>query len=121
MRVSMLKSKIHRATVTEADLNYEGSISIDPKLIKAANLLLNEKVDVLNINNGERFTTYVIRGKPGEICLNGAAARLVQKGDLVIVVSYCGLDFEEAKKHEPTVVFVDSKNRIKEIRAEKEH
>lgn len=121
MKVSMLKSKIHRATVTEADLNYEGSISIDPKLIEAAGLLINEKVDILNVNNGERFTTYVIKGRPGEICLNGAAARLVQRGDLVIIVSYCGLDLEEAKKHEPTVVFVDSQNNLTEIRAEKEH
>jgi aspartate 1-decarboxylase len=111
MNVSMMKSKIHRATVTDADLTYEGSISIDPKLIKAANFLLNERVDIYNCNNGARFSTYVIEGKPGEICLNGAAARHVQRGDIVIIVSYCGLTFEEAKKHKPTVVMVDKKNR----------
>ena len=121
MNISMLKSKIHRATVTEADLSYEGSVSIDPDLIKAAGFMLNERVDILNCNNGERFSTYVIKGRKGEVCLNGAAARLVQRGDIVIIVSYCDLSMEEAKKHEPTVVFVDSQNRLKEIRAEKEH
>lgn len=115
----MLKSKIHRATVTEADLTYEGSVSIDPELIKKANLLLHEKVDILNCNNGERFSTYVIKGKKGQICLNGAAARLVQKGDIVIIVSYCQLTEEKAKKHLPTVVFVDQNNRTKETRLEK--
>lgn len=118
MNLSLLRTKIHRATVTEADLNYEGSISIDPKLIKASGLLLNERVDIYNCNNGARFSTYVIEGKSGQICLNGAAARHVQKGDLVIICAYCGLSFEEAKKHQPTVVFVDNKNRVKEIRAE---
>ncbi len=111
MNVSMMKSKIHRATVTDADLTYEGSISIDPKLIKAANFLLNERVDIYNCNNGARFSTYVIEGKAGEICLNGAAARHVQRGDIVIIVSYCGMPFEEAKTHKPTVVMVDGKNR----------
>lgn len=115
MNVSMLKSKIHRATVTDADLNYEGSISIDPKLIKGANLMVYERVDIYNVNNGARFSTYVILGKPGEICLNGAAARHVQKGDLVIICSYCGLSEAEARKHKPTVVFVDSKNKIKKL------
>ncbi len=121
MRISMLKSKIHRGTVTEADLNYEGSVSIDPKLIKASGLLINERVDILNCNNGERFSTYVIKGRKGEICLNGAAARLVQKGDTVIIVSYCDLEIAQAKTHKPTVVFVDAKNRITEIRPEREH
>ncbi|MFZ4404240.1 MAG: aspartate 1-decarboxylase [Pseudobdellovibrionaceae bacterium] len=119
MNIQMLKSKIHRATVTDADLNYEGSISIDPSLIKAAGLYLNEKVDIYNCNNGARFSTYVIQGKKSQICLNGAAARHVQKGDVVIIVSYGSLDVREAKKHQPTVVFVDAKNKIKEVRAEK--
>lgn len=112
MSVTMMKSKVHRATVTDADLTYEGSVSIDPALIAAAGFLVNEQVDIYNCNNGARFTTYVIQGKPGEICLNGAAARHVQKGDLVIIVSYCGLPVEEARVHKPRVVFVDSKNRM---------
>lgn len=119
MQLNILKSKIHRATVTEADLTYEGSVSIDPVLIKAANLLLHEKVDILNCNNGERFSTYVIKGKKGQVCLNGAAARLVQKGDVVIIVAYCQMKEERAKKYEPQVVFVDKNNKIKEKRVEK--
>ncbi|HWU44458.1 MAG TPA: aspartate 1-decarboxylase [Bdellovibrio sp.] len=118
MNVSMLRTKIHRATVTGADLNYEGSVSICPDLIKASGLLINERVDIYNCNNGARFSTYVIKGNKGEICLNGAAARHVQKGDLVIICSYCGLTFEEAQKHKPTVVFVNEKNQMKEKRAE---
>jgi len=114
----MLRTKIHRATVTGADLNYEGSVSICPDLIKASGLLINERVDIYNCNNGARFSTYVIKGNKGEICLNGAAARHVQKGDLVIICSYCGLTFEEAQKHKPTVVFVNEKNQMKEKRAE---
>jgi aspartate 1-decarboxylase len=121
MNLTMMKCKIHRATVTSADLSYEGSISIDPKLIKAAGFLLNERVDIYDCNNGARFSTYVIEGKKGEICLNGAAARHVQKGDLVIIVAYCGLPADEAAKHKPTVVFVDEKNRVKEIRDERKH
>lgn len=117
MLVEMLKSKIHRATVTDADLTYEGSISICPKLIKAGQFLLNEKVDIYNCNNGARFSTYVIEGKDGEICLNGAAARHVQKNDIVIVVSYCQMTFEEARRHEPKVVFVNSKNQAKKVKA----
>lgn len=117
MNVEMLKCKIHRATVTDADLNYEGSISICPKLIKASGLLLNEKVDIYNCNNGARFSTYVIKGKPGEICLNGAAARHVHTGDIVIVVSYCNMPIEEARKFVPTVVFVDGKNKPKAIKS----
>lgn len=116
MNVSMLKCKIHRATVTNADLNYEGSVSIDPKLIKAAGLFINERVDIYNCNNGARFSTYVIVGKDREICLNGAAARHVQKGDLVIICAYCGLDAKEAPKHKPELIFVDEKNRIKKIK-----
>jgi aspartate 1-decarboxylase len=118
MRISMLKSKLHRATVTEADLNYEGSISIDPSLIEAAGFLVHERVDIYNCNNGERFSTYVIEGRPGQICLNGAAARLVQKGDLVIIASYADLELAEAEKHDPKVVFVDEKNRVKTVRRE---
>ncbi len=118
MTITMMKSKIHRATVTQADLSYEGSVSIDPKLIEAAGLFLNEKVDILNCNNGERFSTYVIEGRSGEVCLNGAAARLVQPGDIVIIVSYLSCEVAEARKHKPQVVFVDGKNRIREMRAE---
>ncbi len=116
MTITMLKSKIHRATVTNADLNYEGSISICPKLIKEAGFYLFEKVDIYNVNNGARFHTYVIEGQKGEICLNGAAARHVQKGDLVIIACYAGYSEAEAKKHEPVCVFVDSKNKMKEKR-----
>ena len=114
MTIQVLKSKIHRARVTEAQLNYVGSITIDESLMNAANLIENEVVQVLNINNGERFETYVIKGKKdsGIICLNGPAARLVQVDDLVIVVSYASMEFEKAKKFKPTVIFPDSNNRI---------
>lgn len=114
MNLTMLKSKIHRATVTGCDLTYEGSITIDPALIDAAGMLPYEQVDVLNINNGARFTTYIIKGKKrgnGDMIINGAAARLVQKGDLVIVCTYAGMGEQEAKKHNPVVVMVDAKNR----------
>ncbi len=117
MNVTMMKCKIHRATVTGADLSYEGSVSIDPKLIKASGLFLNEKVDIYNCNNGARFSTYVIEGKDGEICLNGAAARHVHRGDVVIIVAYCGMDARQAPEHKPTCVFVDEKNRVKEIKS----
>lgn len=113
MTISMLKAKIHRATVTDANLNYEGSISICPKLIEAAGLRIFETVDIYNINNGARFTTYVIKGNTGEICLNGAAARMVHRGDLVIIANYAQYTEQEADKHEPKVVFVDEKNQIK--------
>lgn len=115
----MLYSKIHRATVTGADLDYEGSISIDKELIKASKMFLNQKVDIYNCNNGARFSTYIIEGKKGEICLNGAAARHVQKGDIVIIVSYTSVDIEQAKEHKPTVVFVDKKNKFRIARKEK--
>lgn len=115
MNVTLLKSKIHRAKVTDADLDYEGSISIDPELIQAAGFFLNERVDVYNINNGARFSTYVIKGKPGEICLNGSAARHVMKKDLVIICSYAGMTEEEARHFEPTVVLVDEGNKIKKL------
>lgn len=119
MKIDMLYSKIHRATVTGADLNYEGSISIDLALVKKAKMFLNQKVDIVNCNNGARFSTYIIAGKKGEVCLNGAAARLVQPGDKVIVISYASIDLIDAAKHEPTIVFVDDKNKFKEIRKEK--
>lgn len=115
MQISLLKCKIHRATVTDADLNYEGSVSIDPELIKAAGLRLFERVEVLNINNGQRFSTYVILGKPGEICLNGAAARLVHRGDLVIILAYASMTDEEADQHKPRLVFVDERNQITKV------
>lgn len=106
----LLKSKIHRATVTGADLHYEGSISIDTELMKAADIYEFEKVDIYNINSGERFSTYVIKGGKGEIGLNGAAARLVQKDDLVIIASYANYNQEEIENHKPKLVFVDSDN-----------
>lgn len=109
----LLKSKIHRATVTEADLNYDGSVTIDEQLIRAANLVEFEQVDVLDITNGNRLTTYVIKGEPGSgiICLNGAAARLVEVDDLVIIVSYADYDEAEIAEHQPVVVLVDADNK----------
>ncbi|MFP4150367.1 MAG: aspartate 1-decarboxylase [Nitriliruptoraceae bacterium] len=117
MRRTLMKSKIHRARVTAADLHYVGSITIDEDLMAAADLLPNEKVQVVDIDNGARLETYVIPGAPGsgDLCLNGAAARLVQPGDLVIVVSYADLDDAEARVFEPTVVMVDEQNRITEL------
>ncbi len=111
----MLKSKIHRATVTDADLNYEGSISLDPKLVAAADLVEFEKVDVYNITNGNRFHTYVIFGGEGEVCLNGAAAHLATTGDLVIIASYVEIEDEEVESHRPKLVHVDSRNEIDRI------
>lgn len=111
MRRRMLKSKIHRATVTEADLNYIGSISLDPELMAAADILEHEQVAVLDIDNGARFETYVITGQPGQVCLNGAAARLVHVGDKVIIITYADYDHEELEGHTPTVVHVDQWNR----------
>lgn len=117
MILNMLKSKIHRATVTQAELNYMGSITIDKTLMENANILENEKVQIVNNNNGARFETYVIPGKrdSGIICLNGAAARLVEKGDKVIIISYAQMTEEEAKNYKPRVVFVNDDNTIKEI------
>lgn len=111
----MLKSKIHRATVTDADLNYVGSITIDGAIMDAADIMENEKVTIVNNNNGARFDTYVIEGERGSgvMCLNGAAARLVQKGDIVIILTYALLGAEELKSHQPTLVFVDEKNQVK--------
>lgn len=114
MQIQVLKSKIHRAKVTQAELHYVGSITLDEELMEAANLIENELVQVLNISNGERFETYVIRGERGSgmVCLNGPAARKVIVGDLVIVVSYGVMDFEEAKHFKPALIFPDSNNRL---------
>ncbi len=114
MQIEILKSKIHRATVTQADINYIGSITIDENLIDAANLIEFEKVHVLNINNGERIETYVIKGKRGSgiICMNGAAARKFIAGDIIIIASYAMMDFEKAKEFRPTFVFPDKNNKI---------
>jgi aspartate 1-decarboxylase len=111
---TMCKSKIHRATVTGADLNYVGSITIDPVLMDAADLLEYEQVAVVNVNNGARFETYVIPGEPGagEICLNGAAARLAHPGDKIIVISYAQYGEEEMETYRPVFIFVDEQNRI---------
>jgi aspartate 1-decarboxylase len=115
MILTMLKSKIHRATVTGADMHYEGSISIDEDLLDASGILVNEQVDVLNITNGQRFTTYAILGErgTGEIGVNGAAARLVQKDDLVIICAYAQMSEDEAKAHTPVVILVDDQNKAK--------
>lgn len=114
MNLTMLKCKLHRATVTECDLNYEGSISIDRKLIDAAGLLINERVEIYNIDNGERFATYVIEGKAGSgvIGLNGAAARKACVGDKLIICSYASMTEEEARAWEPSIVIVGAKNKI---------
>ena len=110
----MMKSKIHRATVTDANLNYMGSITLDRTLMEADDLLPHEKVQVVNLNNGARFETYCLPGEPGSgtVCLNGAAARLVQPGDTVLVISYCWLDQDELPGHRPRVVFVNDQNQI---------
>lgn len=110
MKIEVLKSKIHRVTVTEANLNYIGSITIDEDLMDAANMIEGEKVSIVNNNNGERLETYIIKGKRGSgvICLNGAAARKAQPGDIVIIISYAILDFEEAKSFKPWVIFPDT-------------
>ncbi len=108
--IEILRGKIHRAIVTDANLNYEGSISIDPKLYEAAGLMLNQKVDIVNINNGERISTYIIKGGDGEICLNGAAARRAQKGDKVIIIGYHRLEENEALNYQPKIVMVNEHN-----------
>ncbi len=110
MFIEVCKSKIHKATITEANLQYVGSITIDEDLMDAANLIENEKVQVVNLNNGERLETYVIRGDrgSGNICLNGAAARKAEVGDVVIIISYASMDFEEAKTFKPSLVFPDT-------------
>jgi len=114
MQIEVLKSKIHRAVITEANLNYVGSITIDEDLMKAANVIENEKVQVVNVNNGERLETYVIRGKRGSgiCCLNGPAARKGMVGDIVVIISYASMDFEEAKKFKPWIVFPKEGNKL---------
>jgi aspartate 1-decarboxylase len=115
MRLSVFKSKIHRCRVTEANLNYEGSVTIDADLMEAADILPHEQVQVLNVNNGERFDTYAIRGPRGSgvICLNGPAARLAHVGDLVIILTYASMEREELERHTPRVVMVDDRNHIR--------
>ncbi|MCK9156443.1 MAG: aspartate 1-decarboxylase [Paludibacteraceae bacterium] len=114
MFIEVVKSKIHRVTVTEANLDYIGSITIDEDLMDAANIIANEKVSIVDNNNGERFETYVIKGERGSgvICLNGAAARKVQKGDIVIIMSYALMEFEEAKNFKPAVIFPDTRTNM---------
>lgn len=123
MEITMLKGKIHRATVTQAELDYVGSITIDTALMKAAGIYEYEKVQIVDVNNGERFETYTIAGEEnsGVICLNGAAARCVQKGDKIIIMSYCNMSNEEVKNHKPTVVFVDDDNKISQISHYEKH
>ncbi len=117
MRLTLLKAKLHRATVTAADLHYEGSIALGPDLRRAAGLLEYERVEIYNINNGERFATYVIAGsRRGEVMINGAAARRVQPGDQVIIAAYAEFEPEEARAHQPTVVLLDARNRPKRKR-----
>lgn len=113
----MLKSKIHRAVVTDADLNYVGSITLDEELMEAAHIIENEKVTIVNNNNGERFETYVITGERGSktICLNGAAARKVQRGDVIIILTYTIMDDKECKDYKPALVYVNEKNEIQKI------
>lgn len=122
MTVTMLKGKIHRAVVKQAELHYVGSITVDPVLMEAADILEYEKVQIVDVENGNRFETYTIAGEPGSgmICLNGAAARQVQTGDHIIIMAYCELTKEEAAQHKPHVVFVDEENQIvKKSRYEK--
>lgn len=123
MFINLMKSKIHRARVTEANLNYVGSITIDEDLMDTADLMKNEKVQIVNNNNGNRFETYVIPGERGSgiICLNGAAARLVHPGDVIIIISYGLFERKEAKEFNPKIVFVDENNKVMEIKAEEKH
>ncbi|MBQ3463210.1 MAG: aspartate 1-decarboxylase [Clostridia bacterium] len=123
MEITMLKGKIHRATVTQAELNYVGSITVDSALLKAAGILEYEKVQVVDIDNGSRLETYTIAGEAGSgvICLNGAAARCVDVGDKVIIMAYCNMTPDEAKTHKPSVVFVDDENKIKKVSEYEKH
>jgi len=113
MLIEVLKSKIHRVKITEAELHYVGSITIDEDLMDVANLVANEKVQIVNINNGERLETYVIKGErgSGKVCLNGPAARKAQVGDVIIIISYCSIRQEEAKDHKPVIIFPGEKNK----------
>lgn len=115
MQIQVLKSKIHRAVITEANLNYVGSLTLDEDLMDAANLIENEKIQVVNVNNGSRLETYIIKGKRGSgvVCLNGPAARLGMEGDIIIVISYALMDFEKAKSFTPWIVFPGEGNRLK--------
>jgi aspartate 1-decarboxylase len=117
MERMMLKGKIHRATVTDANLDYEGSITVDQKLMEAADIIQFEQVHIYNVSNGNRFETYCIEGPPGSgtICLNGAAARMVSRGDLVIIAAYGLMNAEEIKNHKPKLVYVDAQNRIVKV------
>ena len=117
MFVTMMKSKIHRATITESDLNYVGSITIDENIMKAVNILENEKVQIVNNHNGARFETYVIKGEAGsgQICVNGAAARLVQPGDTIIIIAYAMMEAEEAKEFKPQVAIMNAENQIDQL------
>lgn len=123
MNIKMLKGKIHRATVVQAELEYIGSITVDKDLLEASGILEYEKVQIVNINNGSRFETYTIAGEKGSglICLNGAAARCVQVGDKIIIMAYCNMDEKEAKDHKPRVVFVDEKNKIEKLSRYERH
>ncbi|MCR5793036.1 MAG: aspartate 1-decarboxylase [Lachnospiraceae bacterium] len=123
MTVKMLKGKIHRAVVVQAELNYVGSITVDPELMEAAGIFEYEMVQIVDVENGNRFETYTIAGEPGSgmICLNGAAARQVQTGDHVIIMAYCDMTPEEVKDHKPHVVFVDEKNKIKKLARYEKH
>lgn len=114
MQIQVLKSKIHRVKITQAELHYVGSITIDEDLMDAAHLIENEKVQVVNVNNGERLETYVIKGErgSGQVCLNGPAARKAAVGDIVIIISYAGMELEEAKKYNPVLIFPDERNRL---------
>jgi len=114
MNITMLYSKIHRATVTDANLNYVGSITIDQELLNASNMRVGQKVDIVNVNNGERFSTYVIPGEAGkrDICLNGAAARKVHKGDKIIIIAYASMSEEQADAYRPRIVILDDENAI---------
>lgn len=114
MQIQVLKSKIHRVKITQAELHYVGSITIDEDLMDAANLIENEKVQIVNVNNGERLETYVIKGErgSGQVCLNGPAARKAAVGDIVIIISYAGMELEEAKKFKPVLIFPDERNKL---------
>ena len=114
MFIEVVKSKIHRVKITQAELHYVGSITIDEDLMDTANIIENEKVQIVNINNGERLETYVIKGErgSGHVCLNGPAARKAQVGDIIIIISYASMDLEEAKQHKPTIIFPDKNNKV---------
>ncbi len=116
MNITMLYSKLHRATVTDANLNYVGSITIDEDLLDASSMRVGQKIDIVNVNNGERFSTYIIKGErgKGDICLNGAAARKVHKGDKIIIIAYASMSEEEADSYEPKIVILDDNNSIEQ-------